>query len=396
MLGVAAAKVSKVQQEQDGWQLLEVEQNHNGERGLAICYWRETGKCGVGEEILINTTAVELGLGTGGCHFVIGKLLDTPRDDYYPNAWGHIMKMRYTPVQIAVDAVEEQASPYHDLFVGEQKTLEGTPVLIAELHSLLPIFALAARKQKPDWNIVYMMPDGAALPIAISQHVRRLQEMNVLNATLTTGHAWGGDFEAVNVYTGLLAAKWAAKADLIICTLGPGVVGTGTSLGFSGMQLAEVIHAVSLLAGIPVFTPRLSFADRRERHRGMSHHSRTLLKRFTLRPVILPFPRFDDERDELLDQQEQEDRLGDIHGRIVFPAPPLHELYTLQDQYKLSISTMGRKLEEDPAPFQAAYLSVQAALTILSERATINGETLDLSDPATLTRLCSYLTNAAG
>ncbi|HZG18176.1 MAG TPA: DUF3866 family protein, partial [Candidatus Bathyarchaeia archaeon] len=195
---------------------------------------------------------------------------------------------------------------------------------------------------------------------------------------------------------GLLAAKWAAKADLIICTLGPGVVGTGTSLGFSGMQLAEVIHAVSLLAGIPVFTPRLSFADRRERHRGMSHHSRTLLKRFALRPAILPIPRFDDERDELLDQQEQEDRLGDKHGRIVFPAPQLHELYTLQDQYKLSISTMGRKLAEDPAPFQAAYLSVQVALAILDEQNTINGEMLDLSDPATLTRLCSCLTNAVG
>ncbi|WP_134683211.1 DUF3866 family protein [Brevibacillus migulae] len=396
MLRVAAAKVVEIQQEQDGWQLLEIEQMQNGERGLAICYWKGSGKCGIGDKVTINTTAVELGLGTGGCHFVIGKLSETPRDDYYPNAWGHIMKMRYTSVQMAVDAVEEQSSPYHDLFIGEQNTLQGTPVLIAELHSLLPIFALAARQRKPEWNIVYLMPDGAALPIAISQHVRKLREMKVLNSTITTGHAWGGDFEAVNVYTGLLAAKWAAKADLIICTLGPGVVGTGTTLGFSGMQLAEVIHAVSLLAGIPVFTPRISFADRRDRHRGMSHHSRTLLKRFSLRPAILPIPRFGDERDELLELQEAEDRLREKHGRIVLPAPELHELEILQDRYEERISTMGRKLAEDPSPFQAAYLSVQVAMAIRNTQQEFIGEMPDLSDPATLTRLCSYLTNGEG
>lgn len=396
MLRIAAAQVIGIRQEQDGWQLLEVTQEESGENGLAICYWQEAGVCRRGDRVLVNTTAVTLELGTGGYHFVVGKLSEPSSGDYYPTAWGHIMKMRYTPAQLAVNAVEEKASPCHELFLDETRSLEGTPVVIAELHSLLPVMVLAARERKPDWKIVYVMPDGAALPIAVSHQVRTLRQADLLHATVTTGQAWGGDLETVNIHTGLLAAKWVAGADLIVCVLGPGVAGTGTALGFSGMQLAEVIHAATLLGGLPIFTPRLSFADRRARHQGMSHHSRTLLKRFVLCPALLPLPRFDDERDDLLEQQEKEDQLAKKHHRLLLPAPSLSSLQALQDGYDLPFQTMGRGLPEDPSPFQAASLSVQVATAAQKVMAELNASLPDRSDEATLTRLCSYLTSGEG
>lgn len=359
MLEVAVAQVVAILQEHEGYQLLEVEQD--GAVIPAVCYWGATGRCAVGDRVMVNTTAVSLRLGTGGCHFVIGKLSEKLRDDYYPTAWGHIMKMRYTPLQLAISAVEEEASPSHALFLDEHRSLPGTPVVIAELHSLLPVMALAAHKARPDWKIVYVMPDGAALPIAVSRHVRVLRQSRLLHATVTTGQAWGGDLEAVNIHTGLLAAKWVADADLIVCVMGPGVVGTGTVLGFSAMQLAEVIHAASLLGGIPIFTPRLSFADERGRHHGMSHHSRTLLKRFTLRPALLPIPLFGDDRDEVLSRQEAKDRLADKHRRLLLPAPSPDELQALVAGYELPVTSMGRAILDDPSPFQAAYLSIQVA-----------------------------------
>lgn len=95
------------------------------------------------------------------------------------------------------------------------------------------------------------MPDAASLPIAFSQHVRQLSRAGHLTATVTTGHAWGGNREAVTIHSGLLAARHVEKADVILCMLGPGVAGTGTVYGFSGVQLAEVIHAVSALGGTP-------------------------------------------------------------------------------------------------------------------------------------------------
>ncbi|MCK9910789.1 DUF3866 family protein, partial [Microbacteriaceae bacterium K1510] len=213
------------------------------------------------------------------------------------------------------------------------QSLEETPVIIAELHSLLPTLALTVKALNPVLRLAYVMPDGASLPIGLSRHVRLLREANIIDATVTSGHAWGGDLESVNIYTGLLSAKQIAQADVIICALGPGVVGTGTVLGFSGMQLAETIHAVSLLHGMPIFVPRISFSDHRQRHHGISHHTRTLLRRFTLRPVCLPIPFFGDNRDQVLEDQEAEDRLGQQHHRLLFHAPDLSQVASLHRRY---------------------------------------------------------------
>ncbi|MFM1652809.1 DUF3866 family protein [Brevibacillus sp. B_LB10_24] len=374
MLRLAAAKVVEIVAEQEGMQTLDVVLTATQQRELACFFTSGAVKCTPGERVLLNTTSVELGLGTGGCHFVVARLdsVESEADDLYPTAWGHVMKMRYTPLQLAVDSVEEQGSPYHSLFCDESVTLERTPVVIGELHSMLPAVALALKQLQPDCRIAYVMPDGASLPIAFSQHVALLKQRGILAATVTTGHAWGGDFDAVNLHTGLLAAKHLAAADVILCMLGPGVVGTGTKYGFSGMQTAEAVHAVSCLEGVPVFVPRIGFTDPRERHLGMSHHTRTVLKRFALAPVLFGVPRFGDHRDLLLASQEREDDLSRVHHRLFSPAPDLETITRLQRGYPLMITTMGRDLTEEPSPLQTCYIAAQLALHVHSQRHLLN------------------------
>ncbi|WP_019122878.1 DUF3866 family protein [Brevibacillus massiliensis] len=370
MLRLAVAKVVEIVAEREGMQTLDVVMTATQQRESACFFTSGAVKCAPGELVLLNTTSVELGLGTGGCHFVVARLNpDESRvDDLHPTAWGHVMKMRYTPLQLAVDSVEEQGSPHHSLFCDESVTLERTPVVIGELHSMLPSVALAIKQLQPDCRIVYVMPDGASLPIAFSRHVALLKHRGILSATVTTGHAWGGDFDAVNLHTGLLAAKHLAAADVILCMLGPGVVGTGTNYGFSGMQTAEAVHAASCLEGVPVFVPRIGFADPRERHHGMSHHTRTVLKRFALAPVLYCVPRFGDHRDSLLARQEQADSLSRMHHRLLSPAPDVETIARLQHGYPLTITTMGRDLTEEPSPLQTCYVAAELALHALVQR----------------------------
>jgi len=354
------AKVCDIIQERPGVQEVEVFLLSSGCREKAVYYTSDTSRLQQGDEVIINTTAIDLALGTGGYHFVVAKINDAQAsEDLYPSRWGHVMKLRYTPWQLSVDTVEEQGSPYHALFCDESLSLELTPVIIAELHSLLPMLCLAIHAFSREKRIVYVMPDGSSLPMTISRHVHHLKQAGLLSATVSSGQAWGGDFEAVNLHTGLLTAKHLGKADIIICLLGPGVVGTGTPLGFSGVQLADIIHAASLLDGVPIVVPRVSFADPRPRHLGISHHTRTVLQRFVLTPTLIPLPQYEAQLQAILENQMCTAGWMERHYVITRKAQSLEKLLDLQRQYPESIASMGRSVTDDPAPFQAAYLAAE-------------------------------------
>jgi Protein of unknown function (DUF3866) len=393
MLRVAAGMVMEVREKRPGMQILEVRLHDSGLTEPAVSFFAEDFT--KGDEVLVNTTAVRLQLGTGGFHIVMGKTGRSGETDLFPGEWGHVIKMRYAPSQLAVDTTEEQDSPYHELFRDETLSLEGTPVVIGELHSLLPAAAAAVKWSAPEKRLVYVMPDAASLPIALSRQVERLKSAGVLAATVTTGHAWGGDRETVTIHNGLLAARHVEQADVILCFLGPGVTGTGTPLGFSGMQLAEVIHAVSLLGGVPFFIPRLSFADPRERHFGVSHHTRTVLGRFALRPVLLVMPAFGDGRDDFLRRQTDDCIRGGSHVLVSGQAPEQPHLERLERVFGLSFVTMGRHWREDPAPFQAAVLAgdlaVQSAPFL---DGCVSGGKHRCAGPDTLAALALFLTRS--
>ena len=134
------------------------------------------------------------------------------------------------------------------------------------------------------------MTDGAALPLALSDLVAQLRDRALLDATITCGHAFGGDYEAVSVYSALAVARHIVHADATIVAMGPGIVGTATRLGFSGIEVGPVLDAAFGLGGVPIACLRVSFADPRERHRGLSHHSATALTIATRGRALIPVP----------------------------------------------------------------------------------------------------------
>jgi hypothetical protein len=303
-----------------------------------IVYTGMTGEVQPGDEVLLNTTAVSLKLGTGGFHYVIANLNGTAKE---LNSDGHIMKLRYTPMQVKVLSVEEEDSPHRETMV-RAESLENIPVLVGTLHSMLAPLSLMLAEH--NLKVAYVMTDGAALPIAFSNTVDWLKKNNKLAGTVTTGHAFGGDLEAVNIYSGLLAARHVLKADVIIVTMGPGIVGTGTKWGFTGVEQGEILNAAEALQGIPVPVPRISFADARERHRGISHHTLTVLTKICRVDCLVPLPLLaEKEMSFILEQIRQKGLFGKHH----FCAEDGSQVLDIMNRSGLKITTMGRGPEQE-------------------------------------------------
>lgn len=253
--------VSAILEERRGLQRVLV---GDGERAYVLT--DQVGDVAVGDEVVFNTTAVDLGLGTGGWHVVHWNL---SRRQWSSPGTGHIMKVRYTSIQTDTGATEESVDPGTDL--------DGVAVVACTLHSQVPIVAATFLDRRPDARVVYVMTDGAALPIALSDLVVAMRDRGLVHATVTAGHAFGGDREAVSVPSALAIAATVERADLIIVAMGPGVVGTDSALGTTAVEAAAVLDATSALGGRPILCVRASGADPRPRHRGASHHVTTVL-----------------------------------------------------------------------------------------------------------------------
>lgn len=326
----------------------------------AIAYPDVTGAPVVGERVLINTTALDLALGTGGMAIVAARLDTGDVDREGP---GHVVKARYTPAQVTVASADEQASPHHDL-LADADDLGGMPVVVADLHSALPAVLAGIRTVAPRARVAYLMTDGGALPLAFSDTVAGLRDAGWLATTVTAGQAYGGDLEAVTVHSGLLAARLVAGADVAVVTQGPGNLGTGTRWGFSGVASGEAVNAVAALGGRPVAAVRISGVDPRPRHRGLSHHSLTALGRVALRPADVVVPGLDGDLSALGAQVRDA-------AAVLSPPHRLVEVATagLMDALRsvpVALSTMGRGPGEDPAAFLASAAAGVHAASLFS------------------------------
>ena len=232
------------------------------------------GPLSPGDSVVVNTTGLELELGTGGEGFVLWNLDGGGPESPGP---GHIIKLRYTPWQTEVMAAEAPESPHHNA-LKDATGLDGMPVVACGLHSQVAGVAAGIKAEAPSARIGYLMTDGAALPLAWSRLIKQLRAAGLIDITCTAGHAFGGDLETVNVFSGLLALRYAGNTDATIVAMGPGVVGTGTAMGFTAMEQGQVLDAAAAVGGIAIACLRISFADPRPRHRGVSHHDLTALK----------------------------------------------------------------------------------------------------------------------
>jgi Protein of unknown function (DUF3866) len=256
-LSLRRGTVSAVVEEVEGLTRLEVDGRS------CVAYPDLTGPVGEGDEVLVNTQAADLELGSGGFDVLYANLTRGLGLGADPAA--HVMLLPYTPLQTARRHVEEDAQPPGDL--------GGMPVVCCTLHSqLAPVCAGLG----DDLRVAYVQLPGGALPLPLSDAIRALKRRGLLEAAVSAGAVFGGDVQAVGIPSALV---WAAGAgfDAVVCAVGPGIVGTGSPLGHGGVAAAEAANVGVALAGFAVIAVRVSFGDPRGRHHGVSHHTRAVL-----------------------------------------------------------------------------------------------------------------------
>jgi Protein of unknown function (DUF3866) len=293
-----------------------------------VAYPRLTGPVEVGDDVLVNVQARALELGSGGFDVLHANLTRGLGLGAAPGA--HVMTLPYTPVQAAVRFVEEE---------GElAESLDGMPVVCCSLHSqVVP----AAAGVGEGVRVAYVQLAGGALPVSLSDSVRALKERGLVEMAIAAGACVGGDVQAVGVASAL---AWSAARgfDVAICSIGPGIVGTASPLGHGGLAAADAANAASALGGSPVLAVRVSERDARERHRGVSHHTRAVLelaigRRTVAWPAGLEAPDWLEEREDV-----------DVSGWQ----------YSCEG---LPLEHMGRGREDDPWFFASAFAAGKLA-----------------------------------
>lgn len=322
----------------------------DGARMRALAYPALVGDPAPGDRVLLNAGALLMGLGTGGYALVVAlpdRLPPDPPQAADTRDAGHLVKARYTPLQPILLGVDEEASPHHELLAAVEG-LDGLPVVTADLHSALPAILAGIRTDASHARVAYLLTDGGALPAWFSRTLAGLAGQ--LAGTVTVGQAFGGDLEAGTLHSGLLAARHVLRADVAIVAQGPGNLGTGTRWGFSGVAVGEAVNAVATLGGRAVGSLRISDADPRPRHRGVSHHSLTAYGRVALAPAELVVP---DGLDPTLAARVAADLvpLAERHRIVTVPTDGLDAALRASP---VALSTMGRGLDADHAYFLAA------------------------------------------
>jgi hypothetical protein len=369
----------------------------------ALAYTDLVGEPVPGDALLLNVSALARGLGTGGYALVVGPASGATRlpPDPAPGP-GHLVKARYTPLQTMVLGVDEQESPHHTT-LADADSLDGMPVVVADLHSALPAVVAGLRHAAAqtstarvstapadDLRVAYVMTDGGALPAAFSRTIAALRDAGWLTTCITVGQAFGGDLEAVTVHTGLLAARHVAGCDVAVVAQGPGNLGTGTRWGFSGVAAGEAVNAAATLRGRPVASLRVSGADPRDRHVGISHHSLTAYGRVALAPADVPVPVPAADVENLpawgapLTRRVREQALtlaAGAPGHTLVDVPADAALVDTLRTSPAGLRTMGRTLDGDPASFVAAAVAgIHAYDLIPADAAGIPGGAAGVSD----------------
>jgi Protein of unknown function (DUF3866) len=252
--------VTAIVERHDGLVRLEVDER------ACVAFPALTGPVVLGDDVLVNDQSVELGLGTGGfdvLHANLTRGLGLPAE-----AGAHVMKLPYTPLQHAVRHEEESC---HEDAVSD---LAGLPVVCCSLHSQV---APACAGLGPDLRVAYVQLPGGALPVPLSDTVRVLRSEGYIRTTVAVGPCVGGERACVSTASALLACA-AHGFNVVVCAIGPGIVGTGSRFGHGALAAAEALTAAGALDGAPVLAPRVSAADERKRHRGLSHHTLAVLE----------------------------------------------------------------------------------------------------------------------
>lgn len=305
------------------------------------------GEMREGDEVVVNLAALDLGLGSGGFD-VVHVNLTRGLDSSGEVDGAHVMKLNYTSLQHPVEPVEERAVR---VIPDMRRKIAPLPVLVLPLHGHLAPAAWALAQATPELRVGYVQTGGGALPGSFSRDVQQLRERGLLAGHVTAAPAYGGEHEALSTVGAVDAAR-VLGWDAVLIGPGPGIIGSETAYGHGGMAALENAHA-ALSLGLPtMISPRLSSADLRKRHLGLSHHTRTVLD-LLLAPVDVAVPEGAPEIASALEPL----------GHRLLAAPADLDGYGASG---LPTATMGRSLSEDPLFFAAPL----AAGTLLGRQAS--------------------------
>lgn len=316
----------------------------SGQLRPAISYPQLTGSLSVGERVLVNTEALDLGLGSGGYDIVLAGLGQDVDD--LDGTGAHAMKLNYTPLQHSVNLIEEHQEE------------EGRPldeVIVLALHSQLSAAAFALKADAPDARVAYLQTAGGALPGALSDTVAELIERDILSAHVTVSPCFGAPYEAATVIGAVQACQEVLGCGVALVGPGPGIQGSASRFGHGGMQALESAQAGLCLGVRPVLAPRVSEADSRERHRGLSHHTATVLA-FLLAPVEVAIAE-ETAHADLVDALRNADR----HDRHVISAVATEDHFDQFLESGLPAECMGRRPRDDPSFFRQALAAGRVA-----------------------------------
>jgi len=327
VLSLQRGRVTRILERAEGLVRLEVEGRP------CIAYPRLTGPVSVDDEVVVNAQALDLGLGSGG--FDVLYLNLTRGLGLAGEEGAHVMKLPYTPLQHAVRHAEEDGTDDPDARLG------GMPVVCCSLHSqVAPVCAGLGG----ELAVAYVQLPGGALPVSLSDAVRELRRRDLLRVAVAVGACIDGEVACVSAASAL---AWAARAGMraAVCSIGPGVAGTRTRLGHGGTAAAEAANAARALGGRAIVVPRTSEADPRERHHGLSHHTRAIIE-LTLGSVSVPWP------------------AGLAPPDVPFPLEPVEVAGWEEACDGLPLAHMGRGPSEDPWFFAAAFAAGRLARTL--------------------------------
>jgi Protein of unknown function (DUF3866) len=309
-LSLRRGRVSAIRERHEGLVRLEVD-------GVpCVAYPTVTGPVALGDEVLVNEQGRMLELGSGGFDVLYANL--TRGLGLAAEKAAHVMVLPYTPLQHVRPHVEELGEP--------EAALGGMPVVCCSLHSqVAPVCAALA-----DVRVAYVQLAGGALPVSLSDTLRLLRARGLVAAAAAVAPCFDGDVQCVSSASAL---AWAApEHDVAVCAIGPGIVGTGTRFGHGGVAAAEAANVTLALGGVPVVAARVSAADPRERHRGLSHHTAAVLALVRGEAVVAG-------------EEQSSGWREACEG--------------------LPLSHMGRGPEDDPDFFAAAYAAGAAARSLL-------------------------------
>ena len=292
-----------------------------------LAYARLTGPVALGDDVLVNVQARALGLGSGGFDVLYANL--TRGLGLAPEPGAHVMTLPYTPVQAAAPFAEE-SDPL-------AATLAGMPIVCCSLHSQVAPAAAGLA----DVRVAYVQVAGGALPVSLSDTVRALKRRGLVQIAVAAAPCLDGDVQCVSIASAL---AWAAEQGFAaaVCAVGPGLVGTGSPLGHGAVGAAEAANAAAALGGRPVIAARVSYADPRERHHGLSHHTRAVVD-LVLDRATVAWPAGLDPPSALESHEEV-----DVSG--------------WQEACRgLELSHMGRGPSDDPWFFAAAFAAGRLA-----------------------------------